>query len=268
MRALSFNSHVSYGSVGHNVTMFSAQEYEVALTAIHTVNFSNHPGYGNFFGEWISEEVLEAQINMLDKIGVLSHHDAILSGYLGKVETINIIEKVVKKLKLEEKIEYFLDPVMGDSDKGLYVSSEIAQGIKERLLPLADFIMPNVFELEYLTGETLNSVAEIKNGCRKLLEKYSLQGILVTSVENLEKIGILYISKTECFESYSEKFHFDFIPRGSGDYISALFMANKILGEKNEKVVEKLSSIIYNSFKLTYEKKEKELFLYSEKRSK
>lgn len=263
MRVLSFNSHVSYGTVGHNVTKFAFQEENIDITMIHTVNFSNHPGYGSFSGEWISEATLVAQIESLEKISVLGKHDAILSGYLGKLETITVIESTVKKLKGMQDIEYFLDPVMGDSDKGLYVSAEIALGIKYRLLPLADYIMPNVFELAQLVGKELRSVEEIKAGCQMLLRSYPLKGILVTSVERENEIGIVFCSSNEWIEKYTSKYEFEFIPRGSGDYISALFLVNKILGKKNKKVVEKLSTIIYNSFKLTYDRKEKEFILSS-----
>ena len=267
MRVLSFNSHVSYGQVGHNVTKFVAQEYAIPITAIHTVNFSNHPGYGSFSGTWMEEEELCAHIESLEKLGLLKKHSAVISGYLGKAGTANVIENVVKKIKSQREIEYFLDPVMGDSDKGFYVSRDVANAIKSKLLPIADYIMPNVFELEFLSEREIKNCDDIQSACNFLISRYNLKGILVTSVEREEKIGMLFFTQKEQFERYTQKFDFEFIPRGSGDFISALFLVNKILGKKSEKVVEKLSTIIYNSFKLTYEKREQELFLYRERSS-
>ena len=50
MNILSIQSHVAYGHVGNASATFPMQRLGVEVWPIHTVQFSNHPGYGSFRG--------------------------------------------------------------------------------------------------------------------------------------------------------------------------------------------------------------------------
>ena len=52
-----------------------------------------------------------------------------------------------------------LDPVLGDAGK-LYVDPAIAVAMQEKLLPLADLMTPNAFELGWLSGRNIASLAD------------------------------------------------------------------------------------------------------------
>lgn len=53
-----------------------------------------------------------------------------------------------------------LDPVLGDNGR-MYVSESISSVMRDRLLPLADMITPNQFELGYVTGTDATRLADV-----------------------------------------------------------------------------------------------------------
>lgn len=266
MRILSFNSHVNYGMVGQNVLLFAAQEQGASVTAMNTVNFSNHPGYGAYAGEIIDHTLLLKQVECLEKLSLLSEHESIFSGYLGSLENAQVVAEAVKKVKSKHSIPYFLDPVMGDRECGFYVQESLAETIKTTLLPIADYMMPNLFELSFLVEEEVSTFEEIEQACEMLFNTTSLKGILVTSIVQGEQIGLGWFTRKESLTCYHPKLHFDFIPRGSGDYTSSLFMLTLLKFQKiDQKGLEKIAHILYNSFVKTDHLKRKELYLYSER---
>ena len=50
MNILSIQSHVAYGHVGNAAATFPLQRMGVEVWPIHTVQFSNHTGYGSWKG--------------------------------------------------------------------------------------------------------------------------------------------------------------------------------------------------------------------------
>ncbi|MBX9700789.1 MAG: pyridoxal kinase, partial [Acetobacteraceae bacterium] len=50
MNILSIQSWVAYGHVGNAAAVFPLQRLGAEVWAVHTVQFSNHPGHGQFRG--------------------------------------------------------------------------------------------------------------------------------------------------------------------------------------------------------------------------
>ncbi len=80
---------------------------------------------------------------------LISQRPAVLViGYLPKP---NLVDIVATQLT-DYKGVVLLDPVIGDYQKGLFISSETARAIRDYLLPLAQIVTPNRFEAEVLLG--------------------------------------------------------------------------------------------------------------------
>jgi hypothetical protein len=62
MNILSIQSHVAYGHVGNAAATFPLQRLGVEVWPIHTVQFSNHPGYGFFRDELIAAAFVQELI--------------------------------------------------------------------------------------------------------------------------------------------------------------------------------------------------------------
>ncbi len=101
----------------------------------------------------------------------------IVIGYLPKPMHVDIVATELR----EYKGVVLLDPVIGDYQKGLYVSEETARSIRELLLPIAQIVTPNRFEAEVLlgTGDRTMSEHAYLNGIFDL----GPQAVIITSFE-------------------------------------------------------------------------------------
>lgn len=73
-----------------------------------------------------------------------------------------------------------IDPVIGDHDHGVYVDPGLVDAYRRDLLPLADGLTPNGFELAHLTGLAVNDVESVVAAARTLLTGRT-QWVAVTS---------------------------------------------------------------------------------------
>src|SRR6185437_14952326 len=83
MNLLSIQSHVAYGHVGNSAAVFPLQRMGVEVWPIHTVQFSNHTGYGAWRGRASEAALIGEIVAGLETRGVLGECDGVLSGYVG-----------------------------------------------------------------------------------------------------------------------------------------------------------------------------------------
>ena len=161
MRVLSIQSHVAYGHVGNSAAVFPLQRLGHEVWPVLTVNFSNHTGYGEWRGPLLSADDLRGVIQGVEERGALARVAAVLSGYQGAEEVGAVVLDTVARVKeLNPAAVYCCDPVMGDVGRGFFVRPGIPELMRDTVVPAAQIITPNQFELEYLTGRTTGTVAE------------------------------------------------------------------------------------------------------------
>ena len=128
---------------------------------IHTVQFSNHTGYGSWRGRAFDAGMIRELMQGIGERGVLGQCDGVLSGYLGSAEIgAAVLEAVAQVKRANPKARYCCDPVIGDVGRGVFVQPGVAEFMRERAVPAADVVTPNHFELDHLTGRTTKSLAE------------------------------------------------------------------------------------------------------------
>src|SRR5216684_2402664 len=114
---------------------------------------------------------------------VLSVQSRVAYGHVGNAATGPVLMDIVDAVRAANPRALFCcDPVIGDVDTGSYVTEGIAEFFRDRALALADIVTPNRFELEYLTGRSIASLAEAGEAAA------ALRGlgpgiVLVTSLE-------------------------------------------------------------------------------------
>ncbi len=97
----------------------------------------------------------------IDERGVLGECDGVISGYLGTVDIGEAVIDIVARVKgANPAARYCCDPVIGDVGRGVFVRRGVPELIKERALPMADFVTPNQFELDFLSGRRTATLAE------------------------------------------------------------------------------------------------------------
>src|SRR5690606_2426349 len=131
---------------------FPLQRIGVDVLPVYTVNFSNHTGYGAWRGPMIDPSDVADVITGIEERGAFAQVDAILSGYQGGEGIGDVIIDAVARVKAANpKALYACDPVMGNAKSGCFVAPAIPELLRERVVPVADIITPNQFELGYLT---------------------------------------------------------------------------------------------------------------------
>ncbi|HVK34441.1 MAG TPA: pyridoxal kinase, partial [Microlunatus sp.] len=159
---LSIQSSVAYGHVGNSAATFPLMRMGVEVYPVLTVHFSNHTGYGEWRGPLLAAADVADVITGIDERGALERVDAVLSGYQGGEDVGAVILDAVALVKSRNPAAvYCCDPVMGDVGRGMFVRPGIPEFMRDRVVPAADVITPNHFELDFLSGRETRTVADV-----------------------------------------------------------------------------------------------------------
>jgi pyridoxine kinase len=102
--------------------------------------------------------------------GGLERCVALLSGYLGDAAVGPIVLDALAALRATRPDALYLcDPVIGDDGPGVFVDAGIPELIRDRLVPVADVVTPNRFELAFLSGRPVASLDDARHAARALL---------------------------------------------------------------------------------------------------
>ncbi len=153
MRILSIQSSVAYGHAGNSAATFPLQRLGHEVWPVLTVHFSNHTGYGSWRGQVFDPRAVAEVVRGIDERGVLGTADVVLTGYQGSPGVAEVVLDTVARVReLNPQAIYCCDPVMGDVGRGMYVQPGLPALIRDRVVPAADVVTPNAFELAYLAG--------------------------------------------------------------------------------------------------------------------
>ena len=183
-KILSISSQVVRGFVGNNVMQFVLQRLGHEILSLPTVLLSNHAGHKIFGGARLRSKTLRPVLEALEFAGHLKNIDAVMTGYLpGKEQVFVALDALKLVKKLNKKVLYLCDPTLGDDARpgrpeGLYIDVQAAECQRMELLPHADIITPNRFELEWLT---MRPVLDPKTAI-SALEGLDVKTVLVSSL--------------------------------------------------------------------------------------
>lgn len=260
---LSIQSSVAYGHVGNSAAVFPLQRIGVEVLPVYTVHFSNHTGYGAWRGPLLSPDDVREVITGIEERGVLGRIDAVLSGYQGGEGIGDVILDAVARVKAANpEAIYACDPVMGNAKSGCFVAPAIPVLLRDRVVPAADLITPNQFELGFLTRteprtleETLESVA--------LAQAMGPSTVLVTSVERPDRpegtIEMLAVTPDGAWIVQTPLIPFK--ANGSGDVTAALFTAHYRRTGDAADALARTTSSVFDLLSTTYESGQRELQL-------
>ncbi|XP_057373878.1 pyridoxal kinase-like isoform X2 [Daphnia carinata] len=226
-QVLSIQSHVVSGYVGNKSAVFPLNVLGFEVHSINSVEFSNHTGYGMWKGQVLNAEELAELMSGL-QINDLDNFSHLLTGYVGSASFLEQVYETVRQLKEKNpKLVYVCDPVMGDNGE-MYVPQELLEIYRDKLIPLADIITPNQFEVELLTGKTITNENDAIE-CMEILHKMGVKVVVISS-SLLGPSGCLTAFGSSKRSDSMEVWKLD-IPRiphlftGTGDLFSALLLA-------------------------------------------
>lgn len=238
-QVLSISSQVAYGPVGNSASVPALQAAGFTVSQVPTIILSNHPGLGKPSGVKLPAAELEAILKSLDGLGVLDSCIGVMTGYFASADQIQIAASFIRQMREKNSSLYvLLDPVLGDDDN-LYVSSDVANAIRDELLPLASCITPNRFELAWLTDKTVSNKAEA------LVAAAGLLGIevLATSIPiDQQTLATLAITRDAYAETSSPVK--SSVPHGTGDFLAGLYLAARLNGYESQEALNLSSAIL------------------------
>jgi len=263
MKILSIQSAVAYGHVGNSAAVFPLQRIGVEGLPVYTVNFSNHTGYGAWRGPLIDPNDVREVITGIEERGVFGEIDAVLSGYQGGEGIGDVIIDAVARVKAANPdAVYACDPVMGNAKSGCFVAPAIPILLREKVVPAADIITPNQFELGFLTDtepDTLESTLTSVD----LAMAMGPRTVLVTSVERPDReegtIEMLVADPTGAWIVQTPRLPMK--ANGSGDVTAALFTAHYVATGDAKTALERTASSVFDLLAATLESGARELQL-------
>ena len=263
MKILSIQSAVAYGHAGNSAAVFPMQRIGVEVLPVYTVNFSNHTGYGAWRGPLIAPSDVAEVITGVEERGAFPSLDAVLSGYQGSEGIGDVIIDAVARVKAANpRAVYACDPVMGNAKSGCFVAPAIPDLLREKVVPVADIITPNQFELGYLTGTTPDTI-ESTLASVDLARELGPRTVLVTSVERPDRpegtIEMMVVDDTGAWIVQTP--FLEMKANGSGDVTAALFTSHYIATGSAPESLARTASSVFGLLEQTYAVGDRELQL-------
>ena len=250
-KTIIIHSQVSYGYVGSNTTSFILKAAGYDAITIPTVLYSNHLGHRTVGGQPISDNLLENILEGILKLNILHEVSTIITGFMGSVKQTEITANFIKIAQQKNpNIKHLCDPVMGDTDKGLYVHQSIPEAITKNLVPLANLLTPNKFELDLILKQNLTNIEESRpllNTTFNLSEqKIVVTGCMFASTAT-DEIDNYILENNHCTSISGKKIALH--PAGTGDLFTAHLQLSILKGLNLPQAVSNASKALTTSLK-------------------
>lgn len=263
MRILSIQSAVSYGHVGNSAAVFPLQRLGHEVMPVYTVCFSNHTGYGDWKGPMLTGQNVRDIVQGIADRGGLDDVEVILSGYQGGNDIGDaILDAVALAKQHNPNAIYACDPVLGNAKSGCFVAPEVQELIRDRVVPHADLITPNQFELGFITGTTPDTL-ESTLAAADLARERGPQTVLVTSFARPDRPAdtIEMLAVTEKGAWTVQTPYLPFKANGSGDVTAALFSAHFKQSGDAAAALAKAAASVFELLENTHKAGARELLL-------
>ncbi len=266
---LSIQSHVAYGHVGNDAAVFPLQRLGMEVIPVHTVQFSNHTGYAHWTGQVFAADHVRDILRGVEACGALGRVDALLTGYLGSPAMAEVIREV--RAKLPPHALWTCDPVMGDVGRGFFVQADIPAFFRDYAVAHADIMTPNQFELEYLTGISVDTLAHARAACALLHDK-GVGIVLLTSLLHADtKPGTIEmlasVKDAGVHHVVTPLLPLHPAPNGAGDVTAALFTGYRLKGLSVAAALDKTAQAVFAIFEATQKAGGRELALIAAQES-
>lgn len=258
---LSIHSSVAYGHVGNAAAVFPLQRLGFEVWPVDTAHLSNHPGHASWRGAVAEPARVADLLDGLHALGVLGGCGGVLTGYLGEAATGEAAARMIDRVRAANPAARVVcDPVMGDDGKGLYVRDGIPGVMGDLLVPRADVITPNRFELGVLAKREIASLDDVLDACDALRAR-GPGVVVVTSATGAEAdtVATLAVGGEGAWMVTTPRLHT--AVHGAGDLFAALFLAHSLRGEATPETLSRAGSALHAVLAVTAEAGATEMLL-------
>ncbi|MCZ2860426.1 pyridoxal kinase PdxY [Blastococcus sp. VKM Ac-2987] len=260
---LSIQSHVTYGHVGNSSAVFPLQRLGIEVWPVHTVQFSNHTGYGEWTGRVYDGQSIDELVQGVAERGVLGSCDAVLSGYLGSADIGHAVVGAVARVReANPAAVYCCDPVIGDVGRGVFVRPGIEEFMRDVAVPAADVVTPNHYELDLLSGAATRSLASVKDAVaavQGLGPRVVLTTSLVAEDTPDDAVDLLASEGGRHFRVRTPRLGVSV--NGAGDAIAALFLAHWLDTRSAAEALGRAASSVFGLLQRTEDARSREILM-------
>lgn len=230
--ALILSSFVAASRIGGAAQQYVLAAHKIDPVLAPTVMFGRTPARGGK-GEITQPDVFRRMLGDIEADALFGMVDLIITGHFSDPEQVEIAAGVIERVRDAERTGQnggarrplvIVDPILGDAPKGLYVKYEVAEQVEKRLVPLADWITPNLWELGFLTDKTVETLAQATDAARAL----GRPALITSAPAEPGEIGLLYVDADEAVLFAHPRQ--ESAPNGTGDLVTASFGAGLVEG--------------------------------------
>ncbi|MCW4116476.1 pyridoxal kinase PdxY [Aurantimonas sp. MSK8Z-1] len=238
---IAISSHVARGTVGNRAVVLALESLGFPVWSVPTVMLPWHPGHGPGTRIAPADGEFAALVDDLAGARWLPEVGAVITGYFGTAEQIEPVARLIEAVKRTNPgAVYLCDPILGDGGR-LYQPEALVAAIRDRLLPLADVVTPNRFELELLTGLEFSDNTHLIEAAVAL----GPESVLVTSAFPLLRGGTGNLLVADYKALLAEHRLIERAPQGLGDLTGAVFLARMLSGMAGEKALQTATAAVY-----------------------
>ncbi len=232
--ALILSSFVAASRIGGAAQQYVLAAHRIDPVLVPTVMLGRNPAKGAH-GEVTSPELFSRILADVEADALFGMVDLIITGHFSLPEQVDIAAGILGRVQAasERKPVIVVDPILGDSPKGLYVKPEVARAVADRLVPLADWITPNVFELAWLSGREIDDAETAVAAMRAMGRK----GLVTSAPIGEHETGLIFVDPD--IATIFAHPRLPKAPNGTGDLVAASFGAGLVEGLTPVKAAER-----------------------------
>lgn len=237
--ALILSSFVAASRIGGAAQQYVLAAHKIDPVLAPTVMFGRTPARGGQ-GEVTSPEVFRRMLGDIEADALFGLVDLIITGHFSDPEQVEIAAGVIERVRGAERNDAWgarplvlVDPILGDAPRGLYVKYEVAEAVEKRLVPQADWITPNLWELGFLADREIATAADARDAVRAV----GKPALVTSAPAGPGEIGLLYVDKEEAVLFAHPKR--ETAPNGTGDLVTASFGAGLVEGRDPRDAAER-----------------------------
>ena len=174
---------------------------------------------------------------------------AVKTGMLFSAETVEV---VAETLSAYPAIPMVIDPVFAATSGRELIRDDAVSRLKEKLIPLAALVTPNVPEAEILSGKAIGSRNDMEEAARELFEKWKVPVLMKGGHLPAPDKTVDILFDGDGIEAFESPLIKGVNTHGSGCTLASAAAAGLAKGESLRKAISLAKSYMTNSLKKAF----------------
>jgi len=159
--------------------------------------------------------------------------DAVKIGMLSNTQIIKIVSEKIRRYKIKNLV---IDPVMVAKGGDRLLKEDAVEALKQKLIPLAMVVTPNLREAEVLSGLRIKNVEDMKEAARKI-HHLGPENVLIKGGHLLSKEAVDLLFNGNNFKEFKAERINTKNTHGTGCTFSSAIAAGLAQGKEIEEAV-------------------------------